>query len=146
VAFGQGPTAVFPPDPVAADLFNRIGTAIEVDRPEAFDALTAVTATMASYFSFAGSIASWLAEQGLGAPEARRYVGAIFGGLAATANDAAGTSFPDLAVEHATLGGINEQLLKHLVDRQLFADVHDGLDKILSRIQGNLQTAPAKEA
>jgi pyrroline-5-carboxylate reductase len=146
VAFGQGPTAIFPPDPVAADLFDRIGTASEVDRPEIFDALTAATATMASYFGFAGSIASWLANQGVPASEARRYVGAIFGGLAATANDAAGTSFPVLATEHATPGGINEQLLKHLVDRHVFADMHEGLDEILARIRGNLQPSPPREA
>jgi pyrroline-5-carboxylate reductase len=138
VAFGQGPTAIFPSDPVAAELFNRIGSAIEVDRPEIFDALTAATATMASYFGFAGSIASWLADKGLESTEARRYVGAIFGGLAATANGAMSTSFADLATAHSTPGGINEQLLLHLGDRNLFADMHDGLDKIQVRIEGNL--------
>lgn len=92
-ALGKGATAIFPPDPVAAALFDRTGTAIEVDNPEIFDALCAASATMASYFAFADSIASWLTDRGLPAPDARRYVGAIFEGLAATTADAGDQDF-----------------------------------------------------
>ncbi len=63
VALGRGATAIYPPDPVAAGLFDRTGTAIQVDDPMKFDALTAATATMASYFAFADAIASWLAAE-----------------------------------------------------------------------------------
>jgi pyrroline-5-carboxylate reductase len=140
VALGRGPTAVFPPDAIAAALFNRIGTAIEVDRPEIFDALTAATATMASYFGFAGAITAWLTDKGVPAAKARDYVATIFDGLAATAIGAAGTDFPTLATEHATLGGLNEQLLNHLTAQGLIGAVKEGLDAILARIQA---TPPA---
>jgi pyrroline-5-carboxylate reductase len=136
VALGRGATAIYPPDPVAAGLFGRTGTAIQVDDPAMFDMLTAATATMASYFAFADSIASWLTANGIAASESRRYVAAILDGLAATTAEQPETSFAELAVEHATLGGLNEQLAKHLADRGLAADMGSGLDAILTRIRG----------
>ncbi|MDB5705172.1 MAG: F420-dependent oxidoreductase [Sphingomonas bacterium] len=134
VALGRGPTAIFPPDPVAAGLFDRTGSSIQVDSADRFDALSAATATMASYFAFADSIACWLTAQGVAAPDSRRYVAAIFEGLAATAAAASDQGFASLATEHATLGGLNEQLLKRL-DGGLNASLQHGLDEILSRIR-----------
>jgi pyrroline-5-carboxylate reductase len=135
VAFRRGPTAIFPPDAIAAGLFNKTGLAIQVDKAETFDALSAVSSTMASYFAFAGAIASWLTQTGLPAPEARKYVASIFEGLASTAADAPGDSFDSLATGHATLGGLNEQLRNHLEARGLFADVREGLDDVLARVR-----------
>jgi pyrroline-5-carboxylate reductase len=134
VALGRGPTAIFPPDPIAAALFNRTGTSIEVDRPEVFDALSAATGTMASYLAFAGAIASWLARNGVSEAQARHYVASIFDGLSRTAIEAPDQSFAALAADHATLGGLNEQLLKHLSDQGVFTTLGGGLDAILSRI------------
>jgi pyrroline-5-carboxylate reductase len=134
-AMRKGATAIFPSDPVAAGLFNITGAAIQVDKLEIFEALTAATATMASYFTFADAIASWLVQKGLPAADARNYVGTIFQGLALTTGAEAAMDFPTLAVEHATRGGINEQLAKYLTDQGAFADVKKGLDQILARIQ-----------
>ncbi len=138
VAMGRSPTAIYPPDPVAAALFGRMGVAIEVDRPEAFDALTTVTATMASYFTFAGTIADWLTQHGLPELDARRYVASIFDGLAATAGAAEARSFAVLAEEHATKGGINEDLVSRLTGSRVFDAVQDGLDAVLARIEARL--------
>jgi pyrroline-5-carboxylate reductase len=136
VAYGRGATAIYPPDPVAAGLFDRLGSAIQVDRAETFEALWAATATMASYFAFADSISSWLTRNGVEAAQARHYVAALFGGLSVTTGQATDRDFPTLAVEHATLGGLNEQLMTHLAEQGLFAGVKDGLDEILLRIRG----------
>jgi pyrroline-5-carboxylate reductase len=134
-ALGSGPTAIYPPDPVAAALFARIGTAIQVERPEIFDTLTVATATMAAYFTFADAIAAWLTQRGVAAADARLYVGTIFEGLARTAAGAPDQSFAALATEHATRGGLNEQLARHLTDSGLFAAMADGMDAILRRIE-----------
>ncbi|MFA6116026.1 MAG: pyrroline-5-carboxylate reductase [Sphingomonas sp.] len=136
VALGRGATAIYPPDPIAASLFDRTGTTIQVEDPASFDALSAATATMASWFGFAESIAAWLIDNGIPAGESRRYVGAIFDGLAATAATMPGHDFPALAADHATPGGLNEQLLDHLTQEKLFAGVRQGLDAILARIEG----------
>jgi pyrroline-5-carboxylate reductase len=113
-----------------------VASAIQVDRAETFEALWAATATMASYFAFADSISSWLTRNGVEAAQARHYVAALFGGLSVTTGQATDRDFPTLAVEHATLGGLNEQLMTHLAEQGLFAGVKDGLDEILLRIRG----------
>lgn len=137
VALGRGATVLYPPDPIAAGLFDRTGTSIQVADPASFDALSAATATMASYFAFTGTIASWLTDKGVPPSESRRYVAAIFEGLAATAAVQPGDGFATLAAEHATLGGLNEQLLDRLTEQGLFAGVADGLDEILARLKGS---------
>jgi pyrroline-5-carboxylate reductase len=138
VAMRRGPTAVYPPDAVTEALFNRMGRAIAVDKAETFDALTAATATMAPYFAFADAIAAWLVDKGLPSEDARQYVAAIFDGLAATAESAPASDFLTLADEHATKGGLNEQLRKHLADQGAFKSVGTGLDAIFARVRGSV--------
>jgi len=41
-----------------------------------------------------------------------------------------------LATSHATSGGINEQFLKHFVERGLLTSVSDRLDPVLRRLDG----------
>ncbi|HWY56147.1 MAG TPA: pyrroline-5-carboxylate reductase [Terriglobales bacterium] len=134
VADRLGPTAIYPPDPLVADLFGRLGTAIEVETANEFDGLSAATATIASYFAFADAIVSWLTRHGVSAPKARDYVARIFRGSINAAVDAPERSLKSLADEHATRGGINEQVLSYLVERGVFEDLSRALDAVLQRI------------
>jgi pyrroline-5-carboxylate reductase len=134
VAQRRGPTAIYPPDGLVATLFARLGTAFEVEGEGEFDALCAATATIASCFAFADSVASWLGEQGVPQDKARDYLARIFCGLGNTAVEAPERSFRSLAADHATPGGINEQVLKHLLAQGVFATVSDSLDSVMKRI------------
>jgi pyrroline-5-carboxylate reductase len=128
------PTAIYPPDPVASELFAAVGTAFPVERENEFDAICATTATIASYFAFNETIASWLEQQGVPASQARDYIARLFLGVTTGAVEASERSFKSLAASHATAGGINEQFLKHLVGHGLLARVSEGLDAVLHRI------------
>ena len=44
---------------------------------------------------------------------------------------------------HATAGGINQQFLKHLVERGLLTSVSEALDAVLHRINAQPQTPDA---
>jgi len=134
VAERRGPTAIYPPDPIVADLFWTLGAAIEVEREAEFDALCTATATAASYFAFADRIVSWLVGHGVPRAKARDYVGRIFRELGDTAIGDPERSFQALASDHATLGGINEQVLAHLVNHGVFETISDGLDAVMRRI------------
>jgi hypothetical protein len=63
----------------------------------------------------------------------------LFLGLTATAVDAPERrrSFQSLAANHATAGGINEEFLKHLIERGLLMSVSEGLNAILHRISAS---------
>jgi pyrroline-5-carboxylate reductase len=128
------PTAIYPRDPLAFEVFAAVGTVFPMNSENEFDAICAATATIASYFAFNETIASWLEQQGVPAPQARDYIARLFLGVTTGAVDAPGSSFQSLAATHATAGGINEQFLKHLVERGFLARVSEGLDAVLRRI------------
>jgi len=135
VADRRGPTAIFPPDEVASEIFNRIGTAIEATSAEQFIVYSTATATMAPYFTMAEEIASWLTRHGVPAPDARRFVAAAFQGLGNIAVASPEHSLAALAGEFATRGGINEQVVAHMKKRGAFAAVSEGLDAVLQRMK-----------
>lgn len=128
------PTAIYPPDPKAYELFAALGTVFPVESEKEFDAICATTATIASYFAFTERIASWLAEKGVPESKATEYVARLLLGLATTAVDSPERSFQSLAAEHTTAGGINEQFLKLMAEHGLLTRVSEGLDAILHRI------------
>ena len=128
------PTAIYPPDPVALELFAAVGTVFPVERENEFDAICATTATIASYFEFSETIASWLEQQGVPASQAREYIARLFFGVTTGAVEASERSFQSLAAAHATAGGINEQFLKYLVERGFLTSVSEALDAVLHRI------------
>lgn len=130
----RSPTAIYPRDPLALELFALVGSAFEVDTETEFNALCTVTSTMATYFAFAGSITSWLVSRGLEEAKARSYVAYVFSGLSDTALEAPERSFDLLACEHATPGGLNEQVRRHLAERGLFNAVSEGLDAVMRRV------------
>jgi pyrroline-5-carboxylate reductase len=132
VAMRQGPTAMFPADERVRWLFDRIGTAIVLEAEAEFDLFTAATATMASYFAFADTIARWMERGGIAPEQARGFVGQMLGGLAITGP---GRDFAELADEHQTRGGINEQVVRHVAPDGRFADLDAALDSVLARLR-----------
>lgn len=129
------PTAIYPPEEAARKLFAELGTVFASENEEEFEAICATTATIASYCAFAERISSWLAQKGIQESKAREYISRLFLGATTTAVDRAEPGFEALAAHHATAGGINEQFLKHLVERGLLTNVSEGLDAILERIR-----------
>lgn len=135
VADRCGPTPIYPSDPVAAEIFNRLGTVIEAKSAAQFSAFSAATATMAPYFAFAGEIAGWLARHDVRDEDARRYVATVFQGLASIAANMPEHSFAALARDFATRGGINEQAAAHLRETGALAALSDALDAVLKRLK-----------
>jgi pyrroline-5-carboxylate reductase len=135
VADRCGPTPIFPPDQVAAAIFNRLGTAIEATSADQFIAFSTATATMAPYFTFAEEIAAWLTRHEVPAADARRYVGTVFQGLGNIAATTQQHSLAALAGEFATRGGINEQVVAHMKARGAFDALSEGLDAVLERMK-----------
>jgi len=121
VAERAGPTAIYPPDPTAAALFDSLGTTIPVESEDHFEAFCTVTAAIASYLAFSDAVASWLNRKGVPDTTAIDYTRAMFRGVI---NGKAS------AEQHATPGGINEQLLRHLERAGVFERLREGLDAV----------------
>jgi pyrroline-5-carboxylate reductase len=135
VAEGKGSTAICPADEVAKAIFAALGEAVEVDSEDKFDALSAVTATMASFYAVLETQASWLARQGIDYADARAFLSGYCVGLA---HDTTRTEQPFSAmVMHCmTPGGINEQVHTELSRRGAYAYYGEALDGVLRRIRG----------
>ena len=130
----RSPTAIYPRDRDAVDLFALLGAAFAVDSEREFDALCTATATMAAYFAFADGAASWLARNGILPDQARDYIARIYAGLSDTAMEHPERSFQALAADHATRGGTNEQILTALTAHGVFEKFSEGLDGVMRRV------------
>ena len=133
VARRDGITPVHPPNATATALFDRLGETVELADVRAFDAFSASTATIAAHFAYLNTIAAWLESQEIPAPAATRYVASMFAGLAEATRS--GERFEQLAREHATQGGINEQFLNELEQSGTFEQVSLSLQRVLGRLQ-----------
>jgi pyrroline-5-carboxylate reductase len=133
VAAAKGSTAICPPDEVARLLFGRLGIPVEVSDEHQFDALSAVTATMASFYAVLETQAQWLVAQGIEYSSARAFLAGYSVGLAyETTGD---KPFSTLVQESMTPGGINEQLHHELEDAGAYSHYRTALDKVLQRIE-----------
>ncbi|WP_331374811.1 pyrroline-5-carboxylate reductase [Sinorhizobium chiapasense] len=134
IAYGQGATIIYPPDPGTAALFGKLGKAIEIEEPGEFDALSVVTATYATYFKYLDTIHGWLKDRGVGEARARDYIATLFKALAHAPEMAPDAGFMHLAEEYATRGGLNEQVLREMTDRKVFDLFGQSLDGVHRRI------------
>jgi pyrroline-5-carboxylate reductase len=128
------PTAIYPPDPTAVEIFAAVGTVFPVKREKDFDAMSASSATIASYLAFTETIASWLEQQDVSGTQARDYIAQLFYGVTSGAVEAPERGFQAVAATYATAGGLNEQLLRHLSEHGFLTRVTEGLDAVLRRI------------
>jgi pyrroline-5-carboxylate reductase len=110
------PTGIFPPEPAACDLFAALGTVFAVESENEFDAICAVTATIAALFRICRENRLLVGSTRDSRIEGPRLHRANVLGLTASAVDAPERSFQSLAANHATAGGINEQFLRYLIE------------------------------
>lgn len=142
VARHLGPIAICPPCEPVAELFGRIGTAVEVESAGQIDAFWSATALMAPYYALLGRSADWLSQQGVPRQAADRYVGAMFNALSVTALEASTAGFDGLTAASKTAGGLNEQALQALNEDGWYDDVSRTLDAVLARLRAPSAVAP----
>lgn len=132
VARRQGPTAVFPPAADVIALFGPLGRAIPVEQEAVFNVFGTATAVMASYFTFAGTISGWMERHGVAHEAARSFVRQMLEGLASAGPE---RTFWELADEHQTRGGINEQVVRAIATDGIITSLDEALDAALDSMQ-----------
>jgi pyrroline-5-carboxylate reductase len=132
-AFGQSLTAVYPAEPAAVELFERVGAVIVADSEAGLDALSAATATLAAHIDYVDAIANWLAAHDVTPEVAVRYARHLLGGLGSSLLDPL-MSLDALARQHATPGGINEQFLAALHNAGSREAITRALDAVFLRL------------
>ena len=135
VATRDSITPVHPAEPAAVALYDRLGGSLEIADEAAYEATSAASATVAAYFRYLGTIAGWLAEHGIPAADARRYVADTFAALGEELSS--GADFDALGRAHSTPGGLNEQFVREVDEAGVYDAVRAGLDGVLARIAQN---------
>ncbi|OWT75036.1 MULTISPECIES: pyrroline-5-carboxylate reductase [unclassified Achromobacter] len=134
VAHKLGTTIIHPRDPIAAALFNTLGTALESDDEDDFDVLFAATALMGSFFQTLHAQGAWLREHGISQSVSRAFLASLVTGL----SDAASRTdipFDALAREFSTRGGLNEQITEDLAAHGVFGAHAGAMERVLERIR-----------
>ncbi len=141
VGLRRGPIAMYPPDPDTLALFARIGEPVAVRQESEFEALVACSAEMAAFFKLLQACTKFMMDCGVPVESARQYAASLFGALGNTALCRHELSFEQLAHEHTTPGGLNEQLARELTEAGVFMAHKQGLERILARLSGSRRTA-----
>lgn len=126
-------TPVHPPLPEVVALLDRIGGAVELTTEEQLDAVITGLGTVAAFFDYLGVVEGYLTDHAVPADDARRMVAQLF---VQVVSPMAGGDVPDFDAErrqHATAGGLNEQLVDLLRDAGVPGLTRAGLDELYRR-------------
>ena len=128
-------TPVFPPQPLAMRLFAGLGQALPVDSLQAFDAYATGSAVMATWFGMAEVAAGWMAENGIAQADAETYIRGLFANLGQTIRDES-RSLETLRHDHATKGGLNEQIYRVFCEYGGDNALRAGMSSVMARVTG----------
>ena len=128
-------TAIYPGSDDVMALFDKLGGSVAAKTIDAFDGYAAGSALMGTYFTVLESAADWMVKQGSDAADARRYLAALFSGLAQNTAKSPDKSFAELVDGHSTPGGLNEQVAKTFVRENGASALHTALDEVFARIK-----------
>jgi pyrroline-5-carboxylate reductase len=135
VAELNGVTVVFPRSDPLTRIFAAVGTVVNCETIDEFDAFAAAGAVMATYFAIAETCARWLGSEGVPYEKARSYLAPFFHGLTGTALNSPEKSFEELRVGHSTVGGLNEQVLERFREGGGLRALTAALDSVGERLQ-----------
>ena len=135
VARREGVTVTYRADVWTRSIFDRLGETLDTDDEGTFDAFSAASATVAAHIAYLQTISGWLTQHSVASHDADRYVASVFANLA----DSLRESPVDLAAlshEHATPGGLNENLRRMLAEAGMWDAVQSALDQTLHSVTG----------
>ncbi|MFJ7216436.1 NAD(P)-binding domain-containing protein [Amycolatopsis sp. NPDC098790] len=123
-------TALYPGDPAARELFDRVGDVVVPADEATLATFSAATATFSAHLAQLAAVAGWMADHGVTAEDADAYIAHVFGELGRTLAGHGGT-LGELARKHETPGGINEQFR---TTTQNDDRTRQALDEVLARL------------
>ena len=127
---------VVPAEPAALELFGRLGEVAALDDEQAFDAFSAASAFAATQLDLLATVEHWLAGQGVPGRDARAYVGVLLRGLSDALTEEPDRELAALADDHATPGGLNQQVREDVRAAGTHGVVTTALDDVLARVRG----------
>ncbi|MBM3523079.1 MAG: NADP oxidoreductase [Alphaproteobacteria bacterium] len=135
VARRLGPIAISPRDPELEAWLATVGTVVPVADDHHFETIWSTSALIATFYALVSRAAEWGVAQGLPREAAERYAASMVHAVAQPLAEP-GARPAELAALAQTKGGLNEQLLRQLMQAGAFTEVAHGLDAVLARLEG----------
>lgn len=129
----RGTTATYPANTVVSGLFDQLGGTLPVAVERDFDTLSAATGSVSAHLSMIATVAAWADRHTDSGTDAAGYVREVFLGLGGGLADPSRT-LDQLAADHETPGGLNEQLRRTWFSTATATALDDALDRLLERV------------
>eukprot|EP01060_Flectonema_neradi_P013611 TRINITY_DN2034_c3_g1_i1.p1 TRINITY_DN2034_c3_g1~~TRINITY_DN2034_c3_g1_i1.p1 ORF type:complete len:291 (+),score=55.17 TRINITY_DN2034_c3_g1_i1:60-875(+) len=136
VAHQRGVTSVCPSNEIAKNLFELLGTVVQIETEDHQRALQAATALMGPFYAQCQALQEWLSTKGLSPDVASQFAGSFYHCISYDSANCSKTSsdaFKTLIAEQ-TPGGLNEQAIKELTEAGVYDSHKVSLDSILGRL------------
>ena len=133
IRLGKGPVAIFPPNKMIKNFFNKIGTTIEIRNEKLSKNFWAISGTMASFYELLNVLSKWLIRKKTNKLDAQKYVTLLYSALAELALLKSSKPLKNL-VNEQTPGGLNWQGVNDLRKSGYYRLLEKSLKKIYKRL------------
>ena len=130
----KGPIVVCPPNRIAKNFFNHLGSVIEVKSEKVCNKFWSTSALMAPFYELLKVSTDWLVRKGVNQSKATSYVTELFLGLSQDAVNKKSNGLKNLVAESQTPKGLNEQALKELQRGKFYSKLNKTLNNIHARL------------
>ena len=113
---------------------RELGAVVALDDETAFDSFSAASAFAATQLDLLATVEAWLAGRGVPAPDASAYVRELIRGLSDALAEEPDRELALLASDHATPGGLNEQVRTYVRSHGVHELVATALDDVARRV------------
>ncbi|GAB2571130.1 NAD(P)-binding domain-containing protein [Microlunatus antarcticus] len=134
VAARQGLVPVYPAQPAELAMFRELGEVVALDDETAFDSFSAASAFAATQLDLLATVEAWLVGRGVPGPDASAYVRVLIRGLSDALAEEPDRELALLASDHATPGGLNEQVRTYVRGHGVHELVATALDDVARRV------------
>ena len=133
IRLGKGPVAIFPPNKRIKNLFDKIGTVIEIKNEKLSKNFWAISSTMASFYELLNVLSNWLIKKKTNRLDAQKYVTLLYSALAELTIINSSKPIKNL-VNEQTPGGLNWQVVNELKKSGYYKLLEKSLKKIYKRL------------
>ena len=134
VEINKGPIIICPPNKDAKNLFNHLGTVIEIKNEKLSYKFWSTASTMAAFYEILNVSSSWLIKKGINKKIASNYIAELFFSLSQDAVNKHSKGFNKLVTDSQTPKGLNMQVLKELKKGNFYSKFLKALDNVNKRV------------
>ena len=134
IEINKGPIIICPPNKDAKNLFNHLGTVIEIKNEKLSYKFWSTASTMAAFYEILNVSSSWLIKKGINTKIASNYIAELFLSLSQDAVKKQSQGFKKLVSESQTPKGLNMQVLNELKKGKFFNKFNKALDNVNKRV------------